>query len=107
MPNKGGTEHYVAGFIQLIEYESNDIEAVEKALEDFRKDHPGAMTYTSSRITEDRDTPGTYVSIVEFTSYEEAMQQSNNSALSQFAQSMGPELMTNRRFRNLDVKVTM
>ena len=97
----------MAGFIQLIEYETNDIEAVNKALEEFRKDHPGVMTYTSSRIAEDRDKPGTYVSIVEFSSYEEAMKQSNNPALSRFAQSLGPELMNNRRFRNLDVKLTM
>jgi hypothetical protein len=32
------------------------------------------------------------------------MKQSKHPALSEFLQSMGPELMTNQRFRNLDVK---
>jgi hypothetical protein len=65
------------------------------------------MTFATSRVAEDRDKPGTYISIVEFPSYEEAMKQSNYSALSEFVQSMGPELMTNQRFRNLDVKATV
>ena len=35
------------------------------------------------------------------------MKQSNHPALSEFVQSVGPELMANRRFRNLDVKSTV
>ena len=57
------------------------------------------MTFTTSRVAEDRDKPGTYISIVEFPSYEEAMKQSNHPALSEFIQTMGPELMTNQHFR--------
>ena len=53
-------------------------------------------------ITEDRDRPGTYLSINEFESYEAAMEQSNNPLLSEFAQKLS-ELMTGRRFRNLNV----
>jgi hypothetical protein len=94
----------MAGFIQLIEYETNDVEAVEKAVQKFRDEHPDVMTSTTSRVAEDRDKPGTYISIVEFASYEEAMKQSGHPALSEFMQSSGPELMTNPRFRNLDVK---
>jgi hypothetical protein len=97
----------MAGFIQLIEFETNDVEAVEKAIQNFRDDHPGVMTFTTSRVAEDRDKPGTYISIVEFPSYEEAMKQSDHPALSEFVQSIGPELMANRRFRNLDVKGTV
>jgi len=96
----------MAGFIQLIEYETNDIEAVEKSLLKFREEHPGVMTYTASRITEDRDKPGTYISIVEFESYEAAMKQSNNPDLSAYIQKVGPELMTTRGFRNLNIKTT-
>jgi len=97
----------MAGFIQLIEYETNDVEAVQKTILKFRDEHPDVMTFTTSRVAEDRDKPGTYISIVEFPSYEEAMKQSNNPSLSEFVQSMGPELMANRRFRNLDVKGTV
>jgi len=97
----------MAGFIQLIEYETNDIDAVQEAIIKFRDEHPGVMTFTTSRVAEDRDKPGTYISIVEFPSYEEAMKQSNHPALSEFVQSIGPELMANQRFRNLDVKATV
>jgi quinol monooxygenase YgiN len=97
----------MAGFIQLIEYETNDVEAVEKAVQKFRDEHPDVMTFTTSRVAEDRDKPGTYISIVEFASYEEAMKQSGHPALSEFMQSVGPELMTNPRFRNLDVRATV
>ena len=97
----------MAGFIQLIEYETNDVEAVQKAILKFRDEHPDVMTFATSVVAEDRDKPGTYISIVEFPSYEEAMKQSNHPALSEFVQSVGPELMTNQRFRNLDVKATV
>lgn len=97
----------MAGFIQLIEFETNDIEAVQKSILKFRDEHPDVMTFTTSRVAEDRDKPGTYISIVEFPSYEEAMKQSNHPALSEFVQSIGSELMADRRFRNLDVKATI
>jgi hypothetical protein len=92
------------GFIQSVEFETDDIDAVKKALEDFRKSNPRVITFTSNQITEDRDSPGTYVSIVEFNSYEEAMAQSNHPDLSRFAQNTIGELTRNRRFRNLDVR---
>lgn len=97
----------MTGFIQLIEYETNDIEAVQNAIVKFRDEHPDVMTFTTSRVAEDRDKPGTYISIVEFASYEEAMKQSNHPALSKFVESIGPDLMANRRFRNLDIKATV
>jgi len=97
----------MAGFIQLVEFETNDIEAVQNAIQKFRDEHPDIMTFTTSRVAEDRDKPGTYISIVEFPSYEEAMKQSNHPALSEFVQSIGLELMANPRFRNLEVKATI
>ena len=97
----------MAGFIQLIEFETTDVEAVQQAVLKFRDEHPGVMTFTTSRVVEDRDKPGTYISIVEFDSYEEAMKQSTDPALSEFAQSTGSQLMANRRFRNLDVKAVV
>ena len=97
----------MAGFIQLVEFETNDIEAVQNAIQKFRDEHPDIMTFTTSRVAEDRDKPGTYISIVEFPSYDEAKKRSNHPAFSEFVQSIGPELMANRRFRTLDVKATV
>ena len=97
----------MAGFIQLVEFETNDVEAVQNAILKFRDEHPEVMTFTTSRVVEDRDKPGTYISIVEFPSYEEAMKQSNHPALSELVQRIGSELMASRGFRNLDVIATV
>ena len=94
----------MAGFIQLVEFETDDIDRVENAIRKFRDDHPDVMKFTFSRVGEDRDKPGTYISIVEFPSYETAMEQSNHPALSEFVQSSEAGMMANRRFRNLDVR---
>jgi hypothetical protein len=94
----------VAGFIQLIEFEASDIEAVEAALERFRDEHPDVFTSTASTTTEDRDRPGTYISIVEFASYEKAMEQSNNPLLSEAAGQLVQLMSGPPRFRNLDVR---
>jgi predicted outer membrane protein len=91
----------MAGYVQIVEFETSDIKAVQQALEQFRAEHPEVMRSLKTVITEDRDRPGTYLSINEFESYELAMEQSNNPLLSEFAQKM--EQMTDRRFRNLDV----
>lgn len=97
----------MAGFIQLVEFETDDIDAVGEAIRKFREEHPEVMTFTTSRVAEDRDRPGTYISIVEFPSYEEAMKQSNHPALSAFVNTSEAPLMANRRFRNLDVRETI
>ena len=78
----------MAGFIQFIEFEATDIDAVAATLERFRDENPGALTASASTITEDRDRPGTYISIVEFPSYEKAMEQQSNPATSEFSASL-------------------
>jgi hypothetical protein len=97
----------VAGFIQLIEFEAPDIQAVQAMLQRFADEHPDVFTSTASTTTEDLDRPGTYVSIVEFPSYEIAMEQSNNPALSEFAGQLAQLMSGPPRFRNLDVRAEM
>jgi quinol monooxygenase YgiN len=94
----------VAGFIQFIEFEATDIDAVAAALERFRDENPGALTASASTIAEDRDRPGTYISIVEFPSYEKAMEQQSNPATSEFSASLAKVMSGAPRFRNLDVR---
>jgi quinol monooxygenase YgiN len=97
----------MARFVQLVEFETSDIEAVRAELERFRDEHPGVLTSSASTVTEDRDRPGTYISIVEFPSYEKAMEQSNNPDLSQFASRLAQLMSGPPRFRNLDVRSTL
>lgn len=94
----------MAGFIQFIEFEATDIDAVAAALERFRDENPGALTASASTIAEDRDRPGTYISIVEFPSYEKAMEQQSNPATSEFSASLAKVMSGAPRFRNLDVR---
>ncbi len=94
----------MSGFIQLVEFEATDIGAVTAALERFRDEHPGALTATASTTTEDRDRPGTYISIVEFPSFEKAMEQQDNPATSEFSASLAKVMSGPPRFRNLDVR---
>ena len=94
----------MAGFIQFIEFEATDIDAVAATLERFRDENPGALTASASTITEDRDRPGTYISIVEFPSYEKAMEQQSNPATSAFSASLAEVMSGSPRFRNLDVR---
>jgi hypothetical protein len=94
----------VARFTQLIEFEASDIEAVQAGLERFRDEHPGVLTSTASTTTEDRDRPGTYIAIVEFPSYEKAMEQPNNPVLSEWASRLAQLMSGPPRFRNLDVR---
>ena len=94
----------MAGFIPFVEFEATDIDAVATALERFRDEHPGALTASTSTITEDRDRPGTYISIVEFPSYERAMEQQSNPATSEFSANLAKIMSGPPRFRNLDVR---
>jgi hypothetical protein len=94
----------MSGFIQFVEFEATDIDAVTAALERFRVEHPGVLTASVSTVTEDRDRPGTYISIVEFPSYERAMEQQSNTATSEFSASLAEVMSGPPRFRNLDVR---
>jgi quinol monooxygenase YgiN len=98
-PVIGGT---MAGFVQLVEFEASDIEDLKETLAQFRADHPEVITALTTKVTEDRDRPGTYIAINEFESYESAMEQSNHPLMSKFAELMASR-MTGRQFRNLDV----
>ena len=93
----------MAGFVQLIEFETTNIDAVKATLERFRDENPGALKFSPSTITEDRDRPGTYISIVEFPSYEQAMEQQGNPATSALPVSLAELMSDAPRFRNLDV----
>ena len=97
----------MAGFIQLVEIDTDNIEACIELLERFRDEHPGVMTASVSTLTEDRDRRGTYVSIVEFPSYEKAMEQSNSAEITEMTQQLGKLLKGPARFRNLDVHAVM
>ena len=66
----------MAGFVQIIEFKTSRYDEI-RALVEERRDRPGLAQ--GGMIAADRDQPGTYFNIVEFESYEWAME-NNGSA---------------------------
>ncbi|GAA1581834.1 hypothetical protein GCM10009789_39440 [Kribbella sancticallisti] len=100
----------MAGFVQIIEYRTSKPDEIRALGEDFRKtrvasdDGPRPVRLLACA---DRDNPGRYFSIVEFASYEEAMENSNREDTSEFAAKMMELTDGPATFYNLDVEDTL
>ena len=100
----------MSGFIQIIEYTTTRIDEVRKATDEFRDTRSAGeapVPVIRGTITADRDRPNTYLSIVEFPSYEIAMENSNRPETSAFAARLAELCDGPPRFYNLDVLDTM
>ncbi len=91
-------------FVQIIELETTKPDDVEALVSEWRAKTEGARKAQRGTFTKDRDRPNTYVQIVEFPSYEDAMANSELPETASFAEKLrtlcdGPLL-----FRNLDVR---
>jgi hypothetical protein len=65
---------------------------------------PEAVGEAGATFTADRDRPGTYVQIVEFPSYQEAMANSGLPETGEFAEKLARLCDGQPAFRNLDVR---
>jgi hypothetical protein len=99
----------VAGFVQIIEYNTTRIDEIEALLEKFRADSEGRQDVMprSATIAADRDRPGFYLNIVEFDSYESAMENSNRPETAAFAAKLAELCTGPAKFYNLDIRRTM
>ena len=91
-------------FIQIIEVTTTRPEEIQRLVEEWSLKTEGRRTAYRSTFTADRDRAGTYVQIVEFPSYQEAMTNSSLPETGEFAEKLaglcdGPPV-----FRNLDVQ---
>jgi hypothetical protein len=96
----------MAGFVQIVEFRTSRIDEV-KALADEFGDVRQASTLVHGVVTEDREERGLYRTIVEFPSYEAAMENSGRAETSEFAQRMSALCDGPPSFRNLDVVATL
>ncbi len=92
----------MSGFVQIIEWKTSKIDEVRKLNVEWRDRFP-AMGPSRVLLCSDREDAVRFLTIVEFTSYEEAMKNSADPATSEFAERMmalcdGPPV-----FHNLDV----
>jgi quinol monooxygenase YgiN len=90
-------------FIQLIEFKTADIEAFNRTLDEWLAKTEGVRTPTRATQCQDRDNTGTYIHIVEFASYEAAMENSNRPETAEFAAQLTKHCEGPPAFRNLDV----
>ncbi|MCI0689791.1 MAG: hypothetical protein L0Y54_21515 [Sporichthyaceae bacterium] len=91
-------------FIQIIDYETERAGEMQQLGQDFRVSRAGdSGGPTSVTVTQDRDNPKRYVTIVEFASYEEAMSTSDRPDTSAFAAKMAALCSRPPTFTNLDV----
>jgi quinol monooxygenase YgiN len=93
----------MARFVQIIEFKSSRIEEIEELGRPSRTEGSTAPTFGRIMATADRDRSGTYLTIVEFESYESAMENSNRPETSDFAAKMAALCDGPPVFRNLDV----
>src|ERR1700694_3753050 len=90
-------------FVQLIEFKTGDLDAFNTTLDEWLGKTAGGRTSTRAMQTQDRDNPGTYVHIVEFPSYESAMENSQRPETAEFATQLAKVCDGPPTFRNLDV----
>ena len=91
-------------FVQLIEFQTSRIDEFDAALAEWVKASEGWRAATRSVQTQDRDRPGTYVQVVEFPSFEAAMENSDRPETARLAERLAALCDGSPTFRNLDVR---
>jgi len=96
----------VAGFIQIIEIQTSRIDDVEAIGREVRSrlDDGSSSSPKRGLFTEDRDRQGFYLNIVEFESYEAAMENSSRPEVGEFASQLAKLCDAPPKFYNLDVR---
>jgi quinol monooxygenase YgiN len=90
-------------FIQIIEYRTSRIDEIVALMDEWLAQTEGKRTATRSTQAQDRENPGAYVQIVEFPSYEAAMENSDRPETGEFAAKMAALCDGPPTFRNFDV----
>ena len=90
-------------FIQIIEFRTSRPDEVEALIDEWRTNTAGRRTAQRGTMTLDRDRPDVFVQIVEFPSYEAAMENSNRPETAEFAAQLAKLCDGPLTFRNLDV----
>ena len=90
-------------FIQIIEFKTGDIDAFNQLVDEWLESTAGIRTSSKATQVRDRDNDRTYMNIVEFPSYEAAMENSNRPETAEFAARLAKLCDGSPTFRNLDV----
>jgi len=91
-------------FVQIIELVTASPDEVEALVGEWRNKTVGRRTALRGTFTKDRERPNTYVQIVEFPSYEDAMVNSELPETADLAKGLARLCDGPMGFRNLDVR---
>src|SRR6059036_2679182 len=100
----------MAGFVQIIEYRTSKPDEIAALMEDYsaKREAEGAgPAPTRSIACADRDEPGRYFAIVEFESYEAAMENSQRADTTEMSEKMMELCDGPGTFYNLDLVASM
>ncbi|MDL2076846.1 hypothetical protein QNN03_10395 [Streptomyces sp. GXMU-J15] len=91
-------------FVQIIDFETERLDEMEQLVEEARQGMAAKEGGPTHRILlKDRDTPGRYLALIEFDSYEEAMRNSADPDTSKMAEQMGALCTREPRYVNCDL----
>ena len=96
----------MSGFVQIVEFRSSKYDELKKLSDEFEGSR-SEDALTHGVVTQDREDPNLYRTIVEFPSYEAAMQNSARPETSEFAARMSALCDGPPTFYNLDVVYSM
>lgn len=104
LADEGAAEVHRTPFIQLIELTTGRPAEVEALVDEWRARTSGRRTAQRGTFTKDRDRPAVYVQIVEFSSYADAMANSELPETASFAERLARLCDGLIQFRNLEVQ---
>ena len=90
-------------FIQIIEFSTSRADELDAMLDEWLDKTQGKRTATRGVEARDRDRPNTYVQIIEFPSFEDAMANSELPETAEVAARLAELCDGPPTFRNLDV----
>jgi len=90
-------------FVQVIEMTTTKVAEIEELMDGWMTATKGHRSARRSVLARDRERPDTYVQVVEFPSYEEAMANSALPETAAFAEKLSALCVSGPAFRNLDV----
>jgi quinol monooxygenase YgiN len=94
----------MTGFIQTMELKTSRLDEIEALMDGWMERTTGKRRATRAVVTADLDRPNTYISIVEFPSYDAAMENSKLPETAEFAEQLAKLCDGPPTFRNLDVR---
>ncbi len=94
----------MAGFVQIIQYKTSKFGDMMKVADKFREQTAGRRTVARVMVCRDRDNANTYMSIVEFPSYDDAMKNNDLPETAALAQEMQKLADGPPTFYNLDLE---